>query len=1604
MNNQLLLKNNLTINSEDDVTFASSVDTDASSVTSKNLTITINSASAATSKAVTFNGNVGTTSGVVLGAITITGAKKIEAGSFNVSAASLDATAAGPISIKGTQIYNGAAGLKLTSNGASGEDIDVGAITTSNAGGVVFSNKQGLNLLGNISSNGIVSQTTISGGTAITRIGDPNSSSTLSILTTNALTSLPITIVSNIVIQRNVTIKTAGSGNITLGTAGTPNSTITTSSAGDGQLALDIQTTAGGTININSDLGVNSLELGSVNIATTGPINIASRNIITANTNGQVYTGNVTIANTLNLSSSSAGIQFNGAINGTNSESQDLGVTNSTGTFNVTGNVGNIFRLGDITLNNLQSVTLGTTTANTLNAKSLTSTGVVGNILINSTQNYTTGINLVANVNVTTGGMTVTNGDVTLNAGGNLFANAITTSGGTGNITLVHASKLTLANDVTSVGTFVITSGGSSFIEVGTLAGTPGNAAIDILVTKGNFAFSRNVTLFEPTTIKTLGASSTQKDITFGNLLDSVTGVVPGKNLTLDTSGVVTFSSSVGSLQRLGAISINGTSGNFLSGLVANGSITASSLNSGLVQANISITADQNYNSALGLNLTTVTGSTLPGNVTLGLITTTNGGVVTIRNSGLLSLNNSLTVDGAFTQLAGVAGPGGAAATPSVAVGPTTGSAVTLKSNTGGVSFASVVNLLQNTTIQAGGTANAVTFTSNINSTATRSLAVTNTLGRTDFLGSVGLTTPLSNINVNSQTININGGGVSTSTPSGQVYIGSVGLGSGTQILTAANSGALTFTGDINGPGNLTLRTGGTILVSGAVGIANAFNSSPVGDIVIDTQSPTSLTITGKVTAFSLSTTTSVNGNISIVSDQTYSATTGLVLNTTGVGTITVGNITNSASSSTVSFQHAGNLNLQGDIFDSGSFSQNGVGSGSVIVGKTGVTSNLQVGVGNLAFNKNVILNGNLVIQTAGSGAGITFGLNLNSAGPANGDLTINSSGTLTFSKSVGNIVALGVIDASQSFLTGISATDTTGVIRATSFTSGTVAGDINILAPQTYTGGNTALGNKALSLTTVNAGSDITLNAVTTNGVLGGDVSILNSALLQLQDTVNISGLFSQLNNDAGATVKLGGTNAAFILTTGGKNIGFQAPIELVQNSSLSTGATGLGNITFGSDINSLVVSGASSQRVFAVANANGNTSFAGSIGNRANSQLGSLSVTSSQISFDKTGTTSGSPQEAVTLGASGQSYTGTVVLNAETKLTGSSVGNLTFSTTVDSGAFLAQSLVLNNFQIVQLNGNLGGNVALSSLSILSNATTLNAALVNTTGANGQIYDTALSFGVSAPATVNLSAATGVVDFRSSVSISSKNLVVTGDEIEIGTSASISSTSSNLTLRPGSLFTPVYVGDNSSTGGQLDLTAAELLRLNDGFASITLGRGDSNVILEIKGPLNSQIHDPYIFTTSGELKISNSVAATSDATLNFVNPNTATGKISLNNTVSSEGKSITFNGVTVVGGTGGQVTTTVNSPSGADILFLAASPISGTALLTLDSGSNGVITSNGVINMSGGITITNSGGASFNQAVTAGAVNINGTTSGKDVAFNGTLNATSLNTANRRI
>jgi hypothetical protein len=246
--------------------------------------------------------------------------------------------------------------------------------------------------------------------------------------------------------------------------------------------------------------------------------------------------------------------------------------------------------------------------------------------------------------------------------------------------------------------------------------------------------------------------------------------------------------------------------------------------------------------------------------------------------------------------------------------------------------------------------------------------------------------------------------------------------------------------------------------------------------------------------------------------------------------------------------------------------------------------------------------------------------------------------------------------------------------------------------------------------------------------------------------------------------------------------------------------------------------------------------------------------------------------------------------------------------------------------------------------------------------------------------------------------------LTVSADEIDINNTIDPSSTGvSVLILQAGNTSTPVVIAGTVSTGA-LDITATELLNLVNGFRSITIGNANSLGNLTVATALtSSEIRDPFTLTTSGNMFINGAIAAVDNATLSFVDPNYATATITLASAISTQGNVITIDGATQVN-TGGAIATTgaTNSnPLGANINLLANSRFTGAGTLILDSGSVGLIVGNNSFSMSGGLTITNSGGASFNQAVTAGAVAINGTTSNKDVTFNGTLNATSLNTAN---
>ncbi|MFN6054278.1 MAG: beta strand repeat-containing protein, partial [Planctomycetia bacterium] len=487
--------------------------------------------------------------------------------------------------------------------------------------------------------------------------------------------------------------------------------------------------------------------------------------------------------------------------------------------------------------------------------------------------------------------------------------------------------------------------------------------------------------------------------------------------------------------------------------------------------------------------------------------------------------------------------------------------------------------------------------------------------------------------------------------------------------------------GITGGSGSLTLNTAGNIIFSNDVGISNA-----LGDIFITGSNPSSLTVNGGVTAASLKTDTgrTVSGQISITGTQTYSGADGLVLS--GNSNISVAAITTTNPAAPIQLSHFGNLNLLGNIQAAGSFDQTSTGSGVINIGATipsppvtPVTTTSIIANNNtlLDFDANLILNNNLLVQTTFNNANVSFAKDINSASGTKAGLTVRSTGVLQFTGNIGNQVQLGDINTANQTLSGLTATTTGTSINASSFTSGSVLGDITITVPQVYNG------TTGLILGTTAAGgvsNDITIGQVTTQN--GGPVQINNSDILNITQNLNMDGSFSQLNNSGSAQIKIGATSPISIITSG-DDISFQGQIVLVQNSTLQTG--GLGNVSFSETVNSTSSGGASSLRTLTVNNTSGTTNFNKSVGAGVNGRLGSLSITSTTINLGQS-----TAIQVITGSSTGQSYNGAVRVNSATTLDSNSAGPVAFSSTVDSGSSTS-ALAVNNTTSIQFNNRVG-------------------------------------------------------------------------------------------------------------------------------------------------------------------------------------------------------------------------------------------------------------------------------------------------------------------------
>ncbi|MGV3755148.1 MAG: beta strand repeat-containing protein, partial [Verrucomicrobiota bacterium] len=317
-------------------------------------------------------------------------------------------------------------------------------------------------------------------------------------------------------------------------------------------------------------------------------------------------------------------------------------------------------------------------------------------------------------------------------------------------------------------------------------------------------------------------------------------------------------------------------------------------------------------------------------------------------------------------------------------------------------------------------------------------------------------------------------------------------------------------------------------------------------------------------------------------------------------------------------------------------------------------------------FNDPVLLLANLTINEAGIGS-ITFNNTLNGAFA----LVVNSDGggLTIFNGIVGGGAALVSITTDADGATQING----GTVTTTGF---------QLYNDPVTIGANTVLNSTALGnitfVTTLDGPFTLLVNTAGTT-TFGGPVG-------------SITPLNSVTTDAPGFTAINGGS----VLTFGTQT--YNDPVTLGANTVItSTGAAALGNVTFNSTLDSAV------GPFSLIVNTAGNTDFNGAVGG-----IGALL----SLTTDAPGTVSidGGAVTTTTF----QLYNDPATIGANTVLTSTGAGNITFMQTLD-GAF---TLNVNTAGISIFNGVVGGITPLVSLVTDGpGSTQVNGTAVNTTG-----------------------------------------------------------------------------------------------------------------------------------------------------------------------------------------------------------------------------------------------------------------------------------------------
>ena len=1574
---------------------------------------------------------------------TYTGATTVNAGTLIISHAdSLGGTSGA------TTVASGAA-LSISGGITVAEAITISGTGISSGGAIIFTANDntysGAITLGATST--IVStggaqtiSATVNGGQALTITANGNLVVSGAVGGSTDLSSYAVTTTGSASQTFSANVETTGNQTYTAaGGIVTSGARTFDSSGGTVNFASALSGNNNVTVTGNADIDGAITDIAVLSISGTSNI---GADITTSGT--QTYTGAVTLSADVTLTSSGDVITFSNTVNSADSTNRNLTVTTGGDTvhINFDGIVGGSQGLGAIAITGVLDLNAAIADANSLTVSGaslldadVTTSGnqtysgaitlgtaartlagsTIQTVAVNGAQNLTITGNLDLNgaitevavfavsgttdlgANVTTTGTQTYSGAVTLSGAERTLQGSTITTQGTlagGSQNLIITGNAVFGNGtgdtVTGVGTLNITGNTTIHTNTITTSGTQiyGNATSDTIV------------IGTATTLTT-----TNSQITFTGLVDSQSGET--NNLTLAVgNSEVEFDAAVGATTPLGAIAITGALD--LDAIIQKTSGSAA----GATSLTVSTTSN------LGANVNTSGIQTYTGAVTLsGANRTLKGSTITTQG----------TLGGAFAlTITGNAVFGNGAADDVVLTGSdkalevsgTTTIVTDTITTSGTQTYTGAVTLNTSTTLTAA--SDTITFSSTVNAadTTDKDLTFGSGTGTVTFTGAVGaVSTNLGTItNIASQTLIFSDAVTATTianygtllfNASSAKTISSNITDNGTTVLQVINSGNGVAPGIITFSGNIvadtitigTTANAGSALFNGSVTHSGTSNINIVGGDHADEDSLANFANTVTVSAITLDDRTG-DATATFSGNSIYITGTINGVGTTE-GTIQVTGATKTFVSAIGTSQVLALIDIDNTtVFNEEIRATNiNVAASKTATAKKAITATA------------IVLDGGTLILSENNN--VTIAGTINGSNTTEGTIQVTGA-TKTFSGAIGTSQVLALIDIDNTTVfneeiratnINVAASKTATAKQAITATAIVLdAGTLILSEDNSVTIAGTINGSNATEGTIQVTGATKTFS-----GIIGGVnpltlINIDNTAIFaaavsatdlnqianktttfssNLTATVTSNGGLTFDHSDSGATITIthngGGADVITVINSDDS----EAPSTVTFANALSVARLTVGSSTFGGKalFNEAVTVGSNGINI---------------LGGNHSSEDSSITFNKAVTSTNAGITLNDSTGDATVIFAADNSVDITGTIN------GASSGEGTIQVTGSTKTF--KNTIGNSQPIAQLT--IGGTtvfeaavqtVALTTTAAISNSTTLSVSGASNLGAN-----------ITSSGTQTY---TGAVTLSANVTLTSSGDVITFSN----TVNSADSTNRDLTVTTGG--NTVHINFDGIVGGSQGLGAIALRGVLDLNAAIA----DANS-LTVTGVslLDADVTTSGTQTYSGAITLGTAARTLAGSIIQTVAVDgaqnlTITGNLDLNG-------AITQVAVFAVSGTtdlGANVTTTgTQTYSGAVTLsadvtltssddnFTFSSTVdsadSTARDLTLSAGSGTI----GISNAIGGIqeldliTITQSGGVTFSDAINADTVTLTDTTG--SVTFAGSTALETLNTASQ--